>query len=149
MWSECFLNVSWLSTSFFTVKPGKPWSREHQEYFWTLLCCMKKANRARETKPQVKTSISLWLCSYRGVMTILVNSKVNERLWSSKVLTGQFGIMSQRLSMVFLTLYSQTGKTVNTWNLPETSIRVGQGFWVYGIQSIQGLFKSDIRFIAA
>jgi len=40
----------------------------------------------------------------RGVMTISVNWKANERLWSRKVnwfLTGQFGIMCQRLFMVF------------------------------------------------
>ena len=31
-------------------------------------------------------------------------------------------------------------------NRPCSRTRIGQGFWVYGIQ---GLFKSDIRYIAA
>ena len=68
----------------------------------------------------------------------------------NQLLTSQLSSRSLSISLVeTIEADCKTGWIIREFLMGikvESTVRVGQGFWVYGIQ---GLFKSGIRYIAA
>ena len=100
-----------------------------------------KKNRSNDNVSYAQTC-----CRTKIKLTLAVTNRKCRRNWFKKLLKMTNKITHQALQRK--TKFAETaGQMTVLWAISDrTNFRVGQGFWVYGIQ---GLFKSGIRYIAA